>query len=161
MITDGADQDSRLRLEQLVALAQTSSPQIFMIGFYNSWEYQVYRDRQKTVTLLGGREIDNPIIVFERLAKESGAESFFPSGERDLKQALDRISAILRAQYTLAYYPADTGKSRRIEVKVNGRGVRVMARRRVGSESNDEPVRFAATSCEVSAIDHPYPGSRE
>jgi hypothetical protein len=34
------------------------------------------------VTIVGLREIDNPVIVFNRLAKESGAESFFPSSTR-------------------------------------------------------------------------------
>ena len=35
VITDGADQHSRLRLEQLIELARSSNPQIFMIGFYD------------------------------------------------------------------------------------------------------------------------------
>ena len=34
VITDGADQHSRLRIEQLIHLARSSNPQIFMIGFW-------------------------------------------------------------------------------------------------------------------------------
>jgi Ca-activated chloride channel family protein len=77
VITDGADQHSRLKLEELIRLVQSSKAQLFMIGFYSQPEYEVYKQREKTVTLVTGREIDNPVVVFERLAKESGAESFF------------------------------------------------------------------------------------
>jgi hypothetical protein len=95
--------------------------------------------------------------VFRRLARESGAESFFPSSERGLKKALDRISALLETQYTLAYYPRRVDKIRKIEVKVDRSGVNVAARRSVGSESPSDTVHFAATSCSVSPKDHPYP----
>jgi Ca-activated chloride channel family protein len=158
VITDGADQHSRLRLEQLIHLAQSSKPQIFMIGFFDQSEYSSYRGSAKTITLISGHEIDNPLDVFERIAKETGAESFFPSSERDLQKVIDHILGILQAQYTLAYYPLDTGKFRRIQVKVNRVGVNVAARRSVGCEGTDEvPVHFSATSCEVSPTEHPYP----
>jgi len=156
VITDGADQHSRLRLEQLIELARSSNPQIFMIGFYDKSEYEVYRQRSKTVTLVSGREIDNPLIAFRRLAEESGAESFFPTSDRDLKRVLDRISAIVQAQYTLAYYPPSVARVRTIKVKVRRRGVKVGARRQVGSDAGDGAFRFT-TSCEVSANEHPYP----
>jgi VWFA-related protein len=155
-ITDGADQHSRLRLEQLIELARSSNPQIFMIGFYDRSEYEIYRQRSKTVTLVSGREIDNPLIAFRRLAEESGAESFFPTSDRDLKLVLDRISAIIQAQYTLAYYPSSVARVREIKVKVKRRGVNVGARSHVGSDTGDGAFRFMA-SCEVSANDHPYP----
>jgi VWFA-related protein len=157
VVTDGADQHSRLTLDQLIRLARASNPQIFMIGFFEKSEAVAYRERDPKITLVGEREIDNPQIVFERLSKESGAESFFPSSERDLKQALDRISAVLEGQYTLAYYPRNVDRFRRIEVRVKRSGVRVFARRDVGSETGDAPVHFEASSCEVSAKEHPYP----
>ena len=157
VITDGVDQHSRLKLEQLIGLVRSSSPQVFMAGLYNKPEYEIYRQRQKAVTLVGLREIDNPVLVFERLAKESGAESFFPSSEQDFKKALDRISALLKAEYTLAYYPQRTDKVRRIEVKVKRSGVKISARHSVGSGSAMEAVHFAATGCAVSPQEHPYP----
>jgi len=157
VITDGLDEHSRLKLEQLIELVRSSSPQVFTIGLFNQPEYEVYRQRHKTVTLVGLREIDNPVIVFDRLAKESGAESFFPSSDQDFKKALDRIAALLEAEYTLAYYPQRIDKVRKIEVKVNRGGVRISARRSVGSENPVEGIHFSATGCEVSAKDHPYP----
>ena len=157
VITDGADQNSRLRLEQLVQLTRSSNAQIFLIGFFDKSEYQTLRQSGKTMTLMGEREIDNPLFVFERLARESGAESFFPASAGDLRKALARISAILEAQYTLAYYPKDPAHFRRIEVRVKNHDQLVVSRRGVGSEPDDNGVHFQASSCEVSAKQHPYP----
>ncbi len=157
VITDGADQDSRLKLDQLIQLTRSSNAQVFTIGFFDKPEYQIFHESGKTVALVGERDIDNPVVVFERLAKESGAESFFPTSERGLQQALDRILAILEAQYTLAYYPTEAGRFRKIEVKVKRGGLRVLSRRGVGADSDTGPVHFQASSCEVSAKDHPYP----
>jgi len=157
VISDGMDQHSRLKLEQLIELVRSSNPQVFMVGLYDRPEYEIYRQSHKTVTLFGLREVDNPVTVFERLAKESGAESFFPMSARDFKKALDRIAALLSAQYVLAYYPKRVDKVRKIKVKVERPGVRVSARSSVGPESPADTVHFAATGCGVSPKDHPYP----
>jgi Ca-activated chloride channel family protein len=157
VITDGADQNSRLNLEQLIQLTRSSNAQVFTIGFFDKSESDILHQSARPVTLVGEREIDNPVVVFDRLAKESGAESFFPTSERGLQQALDRIFAILEAQYTLAYYPADTSRFRKIEIKVKRGGVKVLSRRGVGADGETGMVHFSATSCEVSAKDHPYP----
>ena len=157
VITDGADQQSRLRLEQLLNLAQSSNPQIFMIGFWGQDESDYYRHSGETVTLVNGQDIDNPIQVFEHLAKDSGAESFFPATDRDLKSVLERILGILRAQYTLAYYPEDVNKPRSIQVKVHRLGVSVASRRTVGSAGGGKlSVKFDST-CKVSPQAYPYP----
>lgn len=128
-----------------------------MIGFFEKSEYEIFRDRVKPFTLVGEREVDNPVVVFDRLARESGAESFFPSSERDLRQALARISSILDAEYTLAYYPGGVNRFRKIQVKVKRGGVRVLSRHGAGAETGDAPVHFQVSSCEVSAKEHPYP----
>jgi len=157
-ITDGSDQHSRLHMEQLIQLAQASKPQIFMIGFFDPLEYSTYRDSDKTVTLVSGRDIDNPLRLFERVARETGAESFFPKSDKDLKDVIAHILGVLQTQYTLAYYPRDIGKFRRIQVKVSRRDALVTARRSAGLEgTNREPVHFTAGSCSVSPADHPYP----
>ena len=157
VLTDGVDQQSRLKLEQLVEFVHSSSPQVFMAGIFSKPEYELYRQSRKTMTIVGMREIDNPVVVFERLAKESGAESFLPSSEQDFKKALDRIEALLKAEYTVAYYPQRIDKVRKIEVKVKRSGVKISARRSVGSESAEEAVHFTATGCAVSPQEHPYP----
>lgn len=161
VITDGSDQHSRLKLEQLIHLAQSSRPQVFMIGFFDRSDYDSYRKSGKTVTLVSGHEIDNPLRVFDRIAKETGTESFFPASERDLQKVIGRILGILEGQYTLAYYPQDVSKYRRIQVKVRRGGLNVAARHSVGSEGGEgESVHFSGTSCEVSPKEHPYPWER-
>jgi Ca-activated chloride channel family protein len=157
VVTDGVDQHSRLKLEQLTELVRSSSAQIFTVGLYNKVERQVYWRRHGTVTIAGLREIDNPVTVFRRLAKESGAESFFPSSDQDFQKALDRISERLQTQYTLAYYPARIDTVRRIEVKVGRKGIDVSARDSVGSGIADGGVHFEGAGCTISPRDHPYP----
>jgi Ca-activated chloride channel family protein len=162
MITDGSDQHSRLTLDRVIQLAQTSKPQIFMIGLFDPSEHEVYREGGKTVSLVNGREIDNPLYTFNRVAKESGAEAFFPSTDADFAGVVDHILGILRAEYTLAYYPNSAQTLRRIQVRVNRPsgtpGVTVNARRAVGSEApGAAPVRFEVNSCTVSPTEHPYP----
>jgi Ca-activated chloride channel family protein len=159
VITDGADQHSRLRLEQLIRLVQSSRAQLFIIGFYRGPDYTIYKQSEKTVTLVTGREIDNPLIVFDRLARESGAEAFFPTTRKSLELTVSEISNILRSQYTLSYYPGGSTKTlRRIQVKLNRGGVKIRARQSVGlMDSTGEEVRFDADTCRVSAKAHPYP----
>ena len=157
VITDGADQHSRLSLAQLIQTAQGARPQIFTIGFFDEREADIFRSSEKTVTLVNSHEIDNPLKAFERISKETGAESFFPSNQKGLEKALDRILGILHAQYTLAYHTSRPDVFRKIEVKVKRSGVVVSSRRAVGAEESSDTAHFTADSCEVSAKEHPYP----
>ena len=159
VFTDGADQHSRIKLEQLIRLVQRSRAQLFMIGFFQEPEYRVYKESDARVALVTGREIDNPLIVFQRLARESGAEAFFPTDRKSFDQVVHEISNILRAQYTLAYYPQENPKNiRRIQVKVHRRGVRVRAREAIGLQ-NDAlgEIQFDGGTCQVSAKAYPFP----
>jgi len=157
VLSDGMDQQSRLSLSQLTELVRASSPQVFMAGIFGKREYELYKDSGKTLTLVGMREIDSPVRVFERLTKESGAESVFATSSQDLKKALDRIAALLAAEYTLAYYPQRVDRARKIQVKVARSGVKVFTRGSIGSESSLGEVHFTSTGCAVSPKDHPYP----
>jgi hypothetical protein len=159
VITDGVDQHSRLRLEQLIALVQSSRAQLFMIGSNSRPEYNLNRHLEKQLTLVSGHDIDNPAIVFDRLSNESGAESFFPDSENGLEQALKKVSDLLQAQYTIAYYPEGNAKKfRRIQVKVKRPGLVVTVRHGVGSAmSASNSGDFTEGTCEVSGKVHPYP----
>ena len=155
VLTDGVDQQSRLRLDQLTELVRASSPQVFMAGVFGKGEYELYRTNSKTLTIVGLRAIDSPVKVFERLTKESGAESVFATSSRDLN-ALGRIAALLAAEYSLGYYPERIDRARQIEVKVARSGVKVFTRRSIGSEVSPGDVHITATGCAVSPRDHPY-----
>lgn len=158
VITDGADQHSRISLDQLIHLVRSSSAQLFMVGFYTGPEQAIYQQGDPKVTLVTGREIDNPMAVFKRLAKESGAESFFPASKKELLQAEETIANILEAQYTLAYYTQEGEKPfRRIQVKLNRGGAKLRAKEGIGSKTAaDSEVHFN-DACEISPHDHPYP----
>jgi Ca-activated chloride channel family protein len=159
VFTDGADQHSRIKLEQLIRLVQRSRAQLFMIGFFQEPEYRVYKESGARVALVTGRDIDNPLIVFERLARESGAEAFFPTDRKTFDQVVRDISNILRAQYTLAYYPLENPRNiRRIQVKVHRRGVRIRAREAIGLQNAAlEEIQFDGGTCQVSDKAYPFP----
>lgn len=159
VFTDGADQHSRIKLEQLIRLVQRSRTQLFMIGFFQEPEYNVYKESDARVALVTGREIDNPLIVFERLARESGAEAFFPTDRKSFDQVVHEISNILRAQYTLAYYLQENPENiRRIQVKVHRPGVKIRARETIGLQNAAaEKIQFDGGTCQVSAKAYPFP----
>ncbi|HEY6372606.1 MAG TPA: VWA domain-containing protein [Candidatus Sulfotelmatobacter sp.] len=158
VITDGADQHSRLALEQLIRLVQSSRAQLFVVGFYSQSDYRIYKQSENTVPLVTGQEIGNPLIVFDRLARESGAEAFFPTTKKGLEQAVGEISTILGAQYTLSYYPEGSAKAlRHVQIKLNRGGLKFVARQSVSLEDPlAGPVEFDRETCRVSAKAHPY-----
>lgn len=160
VISDGVDEHSRLSLDQLIQLVQQSSRvQLFMIGLNSKSNYNFEGQTGRKMTLVSEREIDNPIYVFDQLSKESGAESDSLKGEQDLERALKRVADVLRAQYTIAYYPEPNPKRfRKIEVRVKERGLKVSARRGVGAASAaGEAVYFTEGTCSVSPKKYPYP----
>ena len=163
VITDGVDQYSRIDLEQLIGLVRASRAQLFMIGLQSKARFGFQRATEPRLTLINGHDIDNPVVVFDRLMKESGAESFIPKSRAGLKDALQAVSSMLQSQYTLAYYPPknsqkNSGKLRKIEVKVDLHKTHVFTRRFVGTQQNaSEFVHFDEASCAVSPKFHPYP----
>lgn len=161
VVSDGVDQHSRLTLDELIELVRSSHAQLFMIGLQSRSDFHFQGHAQPKLTLISGHDIDNPVVVFERLMKESGAESFIPNSERTLNEALTAVSNMLRSEYTLAYYPEKAAKKgpRKIEVKLDRKGLHVLGSRVVNSPGTpDQPVHFVADTCTVSPslYKHPY-----
>jgi Ca-activated chloride channel family protein len=160
VVTDGADQHSRLKLDELVRSIQSSDAQVYIVGDFTAEEKEVFELRHNSVTLVSGHSIDNPLIAFERLAQESGAESYFPATPTQLKRAVEAVAKELQTQYTLGYYLQTSAKSyRRIEVRVLGHRFNVQARHGWGAA--DPGVHFRSDTCEISAEAHPYPYERK
>jgi len=131
VITDGTDQHSSQTLDELVYAVQESQVQLYTIGYFSRIEDDLFRNKGPRIELINSQWIDNPRMVFKRLAEESGAEAFFPKSDIDLQSAVEKISQDLRTQYTLAYYPpnpSQEGKYRRIRVKLRAKGLTVRAR---------------------------------
>lgn len=158
VISDGVDEYSHISLEQLIALVRSSHAQLFMIGLQSRAEFGFQGRTEPKLTLITGHDIDNPIVLFDDLMKESGAESFIPKSGSSLKEALLAVSNMLQSEYTLAYYPQKTSSElRKIEVKVDRRGARVLARRFVDPQHDaSQSVHFDQATCTVSPQFYPY-----
>jgi Ca-activated chloride channel family protein len=159
VITDGVDEHSRLSLDQLIDLVRSQRAQLFLIGLPSRPEFRSFDDTKPKVALVTGHDIDNPNVVFDRLAKEAGAQTFIPKSENGLQDALKAASNLLESEYTLAYYPPKTSrKLRRIEANVGRRGVRVLTSRFiVANPDAGELVHYVESTCAVSPKFHPYP----
>ncbi|HEV2221865.1 MAG TPA: VWA domain-containing protein, partial [Candidatus Acidoferrales bacterium] len=159
VISDGVDQYSHISLEQLIALVRSSHAQLFMIGLQSRPEFGFQGRPEPKLTLITGHDIDNPVVVFDDLMKESGAESFIPKSGSSLKEALLAVSNMLQSEYTLAYYPGKSSSQlRKIEVKVDRPGAHVLARRFVDSQRDaSQFVHFDQATCTVSSQSYPYP----
>jgi hypothetical protein len=160
VLTDGADQNSHRALAELIPIVQASRAQVFIVGCLGEGEYELFRlTRHEKVPLVSRQEIDNPLTAFRQLAKESGAEAFFPASHGKIQEAVDTVAHQLRTQYTLAYYPTVKGEGfHRIEVKVARYAARVRARRgfaRPAREAGQGPPQ-AASGCEDEKL-RPYP----
>jgi Ca-activated chloride channel family protein len=158
VVTDGTDQNSHRSLEDLTPIVQASQAQVFIMGCLDKQEYDAYRSsRRQKIPLVTRQEVDNPLTSFDELAKESGAESFFPSSPARLQEALDAVAHQLRTQYTLAYYPKVKGGGfHRIEVKVAQSGVRVRARRGFAGTDFAAEASAKGAGCENEKL-KPYP----
>jgi Ca-activated chloride channel family protein len=130
-ITDGTDQNSLKKLEDVIDALQRSQVQLFLLGYFSDFEDSLFRNGKEKLTMVGGITFDNPRFAFKRLAQETGAESFFPRSDQELRDAAEQVTADVRHQYTLAYYPTrpfEDDQYRRIQVRIDARGVRVRAR---------------------------------
>ena len=103
VISDGGDNVSTVRLEDVVKRADLSGASFFGIGIYDPAD----------------GEADPKAL--RNLANRTGGESFFPERLDEVRSLCERIALTLRNQYTLSYSPptVDTKPSyHRIEVKV-------------------------------------------
>ena len=159
VITDGIDEHSRLSLNQLIDLVRSQRVQLFLVGFPSRPEFRSFDNTQPRITLVTGHDIDNPNVVFDRLAKEARAEIFIPKSEGGLQDALKAVLNLLESEYTLAYYlPGAPGKLRKIEVNVDRRGARVLKNRfMVANPDVAKLVHYVEGTCTVSPEFHQYP----
>ena len=73
VVTDGADQNSHRSLEDLIPIVQASQAQVFIIGYLDKEEYEMYRkSRKQKITLVTRQEIDNPLTAFKQTGKRIG-----------------------------------------------------------------------------------------
>jgi Ca-activated chloride channel homolog len=127
IITDGQDNVSHYKFEELRRQLRESDVTVYAVGLVSSGD--------DSSLGYGGR------AILEDLAGMSGGRAFFPENERDLNAALDDLASELRNQYVIGFAPAEAGKSdgwHEVRVKLSGevragsRKVKAVARTRAG-----------------------------
>lgn len=116
LLTDGVDNASSRKVEEVVDKAWRSGVVIYTIGIGDRFRFEGVRED-----------------VLRRLAEETGGRAYFPRGPDDLIDGFRQIENEMRSQYLVAYSPTNTsrdGRFRRIEVRLANRDdVRVLHRR--------------------------------
>lgn len=118
VVSDGADNASRLPREQMLTLASQSDAIIYTVGLFEQ------------------EEPDKDPRTLKRLAQATGGEAFLPESVKEVVPVFEKIARDIRNQYTLTYSPANQsldGSYRTVEVTAvaPGRG-RIKVRTRSG-----------------------------
>jgi Ca-activated chloride channel family protein len=132
IISDGADQHSAHGLQQVLQAVRQSDTAVYTIGYFSRDEETLFNTPEAKLTLIDGQSIDNPRVVLETLARDSGAESFFPTSDADLARAVEKIADDLRTQYMVGFYPSSGHDDHYHRLRVTVRGGRYAVRARPG-----------------------------
>lgn len=143
LLTDGNDTASDLRLNDLLIMVRKSELLIYALGIGHGENGSFGHG-----PLLGSDEVD--MRVLNALADATGGRSYYLDrphrGKIDLvDQALQEISAELRLQYTIGYYPpssTEDGAYHRLRVETNNPEFSIRSRRGYyASGSSSKPDR--------------------
>jgi Ca-activated chloride channel homolog len=143
IISDGADQHSTHVLREVVRAVREAELQVFTIGYFSPEEEAFVRRSADKLTLTDGTVVDNPQYVLKKLASESGAESFFPRSDKELSEAVEKITKDLRTQYTLGFYPSTDDDNHYHQLRVAVRGGRYKVRARPGYSASSVNSSFS------------------
>jgi Ca-activated chloride channel homolog len=107
VVSDGGDNASQQRLDDVIRLAQQSNATIYTVGIYDETD----RDQ-------------NPKAL-RKIASTSGGRAYFPHSLRDLESAWRDIAGRIRSQYTLGYRSSNSrrdGTLRKVDIKATRKG---------------------------------------
>jgi Ca-activated chloride channel family protein len=118
VLSDGGDNASQARLDDVLKMSQKSSATLYTIGVYDPYDHET-----------------NPKVIRD-LAKLTGGESFVPHDAKQVGKIWQRIAGGIRSQYTLGYVSTNAvrdGKFRQIKVSAaNSAGKPLQVRTRTG-----------------------------
>ncbi len=109
LITDGRENDSRYKLEDLRRILQQSGVMLYAIGL----------DLGVSLPSKAGFHIQT---VLNDLSEPTGGRSFFPLSKTELQEAFDKIASELRSQYSIGYKPdnvARDAKPHQVVIRLN------------------------------------------
>ena len=115
IISDGGDNDSRYTAAEIRRRVREADLRIYAIGIYSSGVTYLPEESSGEALLAG-------------LAEESGGRHFAVHDPNKLPDVAEKIGLELRNQYVIGYRPAGSariGKYHRVQVKVEGRDLRV------------------------------------
>lgn len=102
VVSDGGDNASHLRFEDILNEALRRDVVIYSVGIYDS------------------NNSDAKPAILRDLASATGGEAFFPKTLDHVRPSLERIARDIRSSYTIGYVPPATGEpGRRRSVRVD------------------------------------------
>ncbi len=111
IITDGADNASRLTLQQAIRRVQNlGGPVVYAIGLLYDTDKREARKAHEDL---------------EQLAEETGGVAYFPASLGDVNSIAAEVASDIRDQYTVAYHstkPASLGGYRTVHVEASAPG---------------------------------------
>jgi len=119
LYTDGGDNASHIRFNELLDLLKASDATVHAIGFL---EHQPQGARMELRQRL------------EQIAEQTGGQAFFPTTTKALDGVYEKVAAEIDAQYGLGYVSSDAkmdGTWRKVEIRVvrpGAKNLRVRAR---------------------------------
>ena len=126
IVTDGADNRSRIRFSHLLDRVRESDVLIYTVGMYGIMANNP----------LVARSMAQPRSELQKLAEITGAYAHFPTDANKCRQAMEKIALEVSQHYTVGYYPTNQtqdGRWRKISVAVAGeRGTKYVVRARTG-----------------------------
>lgn len=116
VLSDGEDTSSLISFDDVLAMARKSGINIYTIALQS--QFQAVRRLAEN----GRRYFSESDFAMKTLARETGAQSYFPEFVQDLKRVYADIADELANQYSIGYSPSNPrpdGRFRRIVVRVN------------------------------------------
>lgn len=141
VVTDGLDNDSYYKFNEVVNHLREIDVQIYLIGFVS--------DLDRDSGLFKKSAKDKAETLLNKLAEETGGKAFFPRELSEVHAIAEQISTDLRTQYSLGYYPSNSKKDgtfRAVKVQVNAGSRRLIARTRNGYTAPHEGERKSASN---------------
>ncbi len=118
VLSDGEDTSSLVSFDDVLGLARKMGVNIYTVGLQSKYAGQ--RQAQDGTR----RYFSESDYSMKMLARETGAQSFFPAVVTELKNVYASIAAELASQYSIGYVPVNNrndGRFRRVVVQVTSR----------------------------------------
>jgi len=111
VITDGEDNASKHRFEEVLERARKENVAIYVVGMF---------DQSGLIVESSYNEPEKRLLT--ELAEATGGKAYFPHNVQECEQACITIAHELRQQYALGYYPSLQlwdGSWHKVEVRLN------------------------------------------